>query len=65
MDRVFEVVEMNPEAEFGCDEGEWEPVALVMRTKDQEKHALTYASVDKFKFVFIRKIVRVIQYVPR
>ena len=59
MDRVFEVVEMNPEAEFGCDEGEWEPVALVMRTKDQEKHALTYAG--KFNFIFIRKIIRVIR----
>lgn len=58
MDRVFGVVR-NSEAEFGCDEGEREPVALVTRTEDQEKHALTYA--DKFKFVFIRKIVRVIR----
>ena len=58
MDRVFEVVEINPEAEFGCDEGERELVALVTRTKDQEKHVLTYA--DKFKFVYKMKIVRVI-----
>ena len=54
MERVFDFIVRNPEAEIGYDGGE--RVASCVgreRTEDRDKHALAYTVADKFKFIIM------------